>query len=284
MNADGSDLTTLLHHDFAYADGALVSAPAWSPDSQRIAFVHSDVEFETPELYVMDSDGNNARLLVKSPLGQISAPSWAPHNGLIAFVRDVGMYIVDAGGGEPSHIFNGIPYLPRHWSQSSDWSPDGSTIWFSTKSDCTALGVHSFDPSVGPAIQRLLGAQQPAWSPDGARLAFSSPADAYPPITMPARVYNLDGVHSDGSKSRYVLYDDGNFNLQFTSLNWGTFGYGGRYSGENPIAFQMEWDNAPEPWRATGTVDGTRLSIRYNWIADLIGFENGGYELDESQQ
>jgi TolB protein len=82
MNMDGTDVRALTH------DGKNHS-PTWSPDSARIAFVSfrnakcgttwADAPaFCTSELYVMNADGSNVRLLRSKRNEKIVYPAWAP--------------------------------------------------------------------------------------------------------------------------------------------------------------------------------------------------------------
>jgi Tol biopolymer transport system component len=91
MNPDGTDVTRLT--DTPEAE----SQPRWSPDGSLIAFVRQEKEFF--DLYVMDADGSNARLLTTGgPSSHSVEPdvvkdfTWSPDGKLIAFVSggDVG--------------------------------------------------------------------------------------------------------------------------------------------------------------------------------------------------
>ena len=67
--------------------------PAWSPDGSRIAFVSDWAVFDfLSELYVMNADGSDVRLLLSSPfffpadghLVYYWQPAWSPDGGTIA--------------------------------------------------------------------------------------------------------------------------------------------------------------------------------------------------------
>src|SRR5206468_1373004 len=53
------------------------SAPAWSPDGRRIAFVSKRGDDETSALYVIPVDGGEAEEIVEMPFA-MSTPKWLP--------------------------------------------------------------------------------------------------------------------------------------------------------------------------------------------------------------
>lgn len=65
--------------------GNVDSDPQWSPDGDRIAFV-SDREGEVPQLWVLPTDGGEARR-VTDVVGGVSDPVWSPDGERIAFVQ-----------------------------------------------------------------------------------------------------------------------------------------------------------------------------------------------------
>jgi Tol biopolymer transport system component len=105
MNTDGTVLTKLTNG----AD----SQPMWSPDGATIAFIrHKEQSFD---LYVMDADGGNQRLLASGlPATHAVEPdlfrdfSWAPDGTMIAFVSggEAGtmLSVVDVISGETTKL------------------------------------------------------------------------------------------------------------------------------------------------------------------------------------
>lgn len=89
-------------------------------------------------------------------------------------------------------------------------------------------------------------------------------------ILQPARVYLA--AHSSPRPSRYVLYGDGTFVLQYASGP----DYRGRYTEQNGI-ITFDWDGSSRagPWGATGSIGDDTLSVRYNTIMVLSDFEDG---------
>jgi hypothetical protein len=61
--------------------------PAWSPDGRSIAFVST--RDGNPEIYVMDSDGQNQRRLTFNPTGDWR-PAWLPDSQRLVFTSDRG--------------------------------------------------------------------------------------------------------------------------------------------------------------------------------------------------
>ena len=69
MNADGSGQRRLTRNP------AGDSAPVWSPDGRRIAFVSE--RDGNPEIYVMNTDGSGQRKLTRSPADE-DWFAWSP--------------------------------------------------------------------------------------------------------------------------------------------------------------------------------------------------------------
>ena len=64
------------------------TAPAWSPDGSRIAFVSKRGDDEAAALYVIPVDGGEAEKLVELPMG-VAAPAWMPDGKGIVFATQV---------------------------------------------------------------------------------------------------------------------------------------------------------------------------------------------------
>ena len=101
----------------------------------------------------------------------------------------------------------------------------------------------------------------------------------FPAVQRPARVFDVSGavrypLSTWTMGSRYVLYDDGAFVLQFLSGR----AYTGRYQQQNDdVTFQWDGGSAGGPWGATGALTGELLTVHYNVIMELSDFEDAIY-------
>ena len=102
-------------------------------------------------------------------------------------------------------------------------------------------------------------------------------------MSGPSRTFFFDHelsypVRDYTKKSRFVLYDNGAFVLQFPSLGEG--GYRGGYRDANGvITFEWEGRSTAGSWGATGTLQGDSLRVQYNLIMQLTDFEDSVYVL-----
>jgi len=101
--------------------------PALSPDSSRIAFVSS--RSGSPEIWVSEASGGNARRLTSFGGPQVGAPSWSPDGRTIVFdVRPQGhadIFSISIDGGTPE------PIAPSPENEVAPvFSPDGSEVLF----------------------------------------------------------------------------------------------------------------------------------------------------------
>jgi dipeptidyl aminopeptidase/acylaminoacyl peptidase len=140
------------------------SQPTWSPDGSKIAFVQ-----KPGDLYVMNADGTNRRLLVPHPTQNVYGPRWSPDGEHIAFTRGISVgltrsevRIVDADGTGERELAKGA---------APSWAPDGRRLAFDGPSDDAAF-VFSIGID-GRNRRRLSTGYAPVWSPDGARILFS---------------------------------------------------------------------------------------------------------------
>lgn len=107
------------------------------------------------------------------------------------------------------------------------------------------------------------------------------PPPSFPEPSGPARIFVYDHAFWDPqaytTQSRFVLYDDHAFALQYP----GIADYRGAYteSANGVIDFTWEGWSTAGPWGATGALDGDRLTVRYNIIMALSDFEDAVYTL-----
>jgi Tol biopolymer transport system component/class 3 adenylate cyclase len=159
-----------------------VSAAAWAPDGQHIAYAVVDVTADTHALWVARPDGSDARKVAITGTGPASAIfslSWAPDSQQIVFSSANRLSIIAVGDGTISPLTSNatlIDYAPA-------WSPDGSRIAFTrTVNDETAapeagrIWTIGVDGSGAAQLRASPDDDEDnaAWSPDGTRLAFDA--------------------------------------------------------------------------------------------------------------
>ncbi len=132
-----ADLSLWVMHQDGSGNRLLYDGPdnevgaKWSPDGSKILFTSFDPNTNISSLYVMDSDGRNARHLAANLSGQASGASWSANSERILFAhrtdndsqRDI--YRIRADGSELTRLTNDT------MSQSTPvYSPDESRIIF----------------------------------------------------------------------------------------------------------------------------------------------------------
>lgn len=175
------------------------TAPAWSPDGHRVAFL-SD-RGEKRQVWVLDMRGGDPEKLTGAEEG-VSAFAWSPDGAAIAFVAAEGpdstrkarkeregdvergddhgaahLWIQPVGAARAKRLTQGT------WAVGEfAWSPDGSRIAFdhqvhdalaadSTK-DLSVVEVAT--GKVTPLVTWKGPDSHPVWSPDGTRIAFET--------------------------------------------------------------------------------------------------------------
>lgn len=168
-----------------------------SPDGGHVAFrgfeygEHGLLE----DLYASEADGSGLTKLAEDT----GMPSWSPDSRRIAFAtREVsdtgypsvaGVYTIGRDGSELRGVIS-LSGRGIDWTESLDWSPDGSAI---------LVGSHVVAADGSSVWELSVPRGYGSWSPDGSRLAFyhSGPR---------ALLYT---VASDGSDSRVLVEEQG---------------------------------------------------------------------------
>jgi hypothetical protein len=166
-----------------------------------------------------------------------------------------------------------VPLSRRHSifeDRGSYWEQDSRIAFTWQLSDATGtvrgdtLELDPFD-----SLERQLNIPLRYLRPPSTR---SPAADADERVFVEASpIYRNHGMPFD---SRYVLYDDGKFALQFSGL----FEYRGTYKeSDGTITFEWEGWSVMGPWGATGTLNGDTLDVKYNLVMQLTDFIDGVY-------
>ena len=141
------------------------SAPEFSPDGKRIAFMAN--RSGNWEIWVCDGDGSNPVQLTSFRGADVTNPRWSPDGGRIAFDSDAegrqfDIWVINASGGKPKRMTTD----PANDGNPS-WSRDGRWIYF----DSARTGeqqVWKIPEAGGDAIQVTRdGGYAPLESPDG---------------------------------------------------------------------------------------------------------------------
>jgi len=198
MSADSSDVTPLS------PEGVDDTAPTWSPDGQRIAFVSQ--RDGNREIYIMDADGQNVANVTRHPADDWT-PAWSPDGTQLAFasIRSGGweIYVMDmACLSAPESCPDSLTQITGNGAGniSPVWSPDGARFAFNGKAagnwDIYTMATNGID------VRQITTAPEndlaPAWSPDGTLLAFET--------------------NRDGNVEIYVVDANGGVALNITNL------------------------------------------------------------------
>jgi Tol biopolymer transport system component len=197
VHDDGTGLRRLTTGWTPGREGSALSgdfSPSWSPGGQRIVFARQTGTAGDNQLFVMNADGSDQRLLHDRPppgFNSEESPAWSPTGEHIAFVAagiDTPTYhetsrpvvLVDSDGSNPRQL------TPAGWETfSPSFTPDGARVVYfggpgPDSPDHTDGGVFQTDLQ-GAATERLMFAADMvpagnglAISPDGEYVAFTS--------------------------------------------------------------------------------------------------------------
>ena len=148
------------------------SSPRWSPDSPIIAYVHMNESAEY-SVRLMDAEGTFIRT-VTDEFSPIASLAWSPDGSQLAIV---GTDLEGGGDGIWTMNLSGANPRPRRragtagsaaWSiRDLDWSPDGRSIAFSTRSGSNSRRIllAQVDSGRSRSVQRQqLGVSAPVGS------------------------------------------------------------------------------------------------------------------------
>ena len=194
VNPDGTELTRLT------ATPAFDRSPAYSPSGNQVVLESCDPLDCTPTITVMSADGTGQFPVIEGTMPDWGVPSSPfpppPADGKIAYTTTQDFFVTNrdeiytmyANGFRKTRVTRN-----DRRDTNPDWSPDGTTIAFTSRIDGSDLDIYevnadgSFPTNLtpGPAIDA-----QPSWSPDG-RIAFTS--NRGPGDTAGIFVMNGDG-------------------------------------------------------------------------------------------
>ena len=177
MNADGSGPRRLTEY-------GNVEKAAWSPDSNRIAFLFRSKGLRAgDDLYVMSADGSRKIKLNGNISGSVMGFDWSPDSSQIVFAirltdgftsgSNQGTYIINADGTNLKKLIcdRDVNFMK--------WSPDGGQIAFRVDNDrrhelytmspdCSDINritdFSSYNSDIIPIFY---------WSPDGSKIALN---------------------------------------------------------------------------------------------------------------
>jgi hypothetical protein len=242
------------------------------------------------QIYLMNEWGREVQRMSPSPDVRYaeSDPAWSPDGSSIAYWSfGYGLAVMDLATRNVRTLYKNFPKVA--YGASPAWSPDGGTIAFVVRNESYAEpAIWLIDSDGGNVREFIPDGYDPAWSPDGNRLAFVSdlPGPAPQPVFVAVpdalSVYTRETPHVTpiDSTSRFALFADGKFELQYAFADKEGYSFAGSYvrtEVDISFAFDSNWD-----WQVTGVFDasGKAFSVAYSFTMLMDGFEDGVYQLD----
>ena len=236
-------------------------SPAWSPDSQRIAF-YSERDGNA-EIYVMHADGTHVTRLTQTRADE-GYPAWSPDGRTISFDSDASgtfdIWAMDDSGANMRRLTG-----DRARDISATWSPDGSRIVFMSDRDggfdayTAPVRGGSSQAAADAEVKRVTHTGStwfPVFSPDGATLAFHVGRDVH---TMAAGGA-LRRLTTDPANGMYPSWSPDGGSIAFMSWRHGkTEIFTMRADGTNQrVLVSMPRGDAVDPrW----SPDGSRIAF-----------------------
>jgi WD40 repeat protein len=166
---DGSELSQLTFDGAGWYN----IRQAWSPQGDALAFVHTDDYGGAGEVWVMNADGADARMLFDGIYGNgYDHLDWSPDGSSLAVpAADGGLYVVPVDGADPWLVGGTEGWACRYptWAPTGDGWPlffygqdpqsGEQGLWYAP--DAAGGPAYFADPSWGPA-----------WSASGNWVAF----------------------------------------------------------------------------------------------------------------
>lgn len=160
--------------------GTADTAPAWSPDGTRIAFLR--VHEGHAQLFVLPIAGGEPEQVTRQPLGA-GPPVWSPDSGRVAFTGPVDRSALPGDGSAESMRRRTAPLVAERLGYKLDGSGHFGTI---------RTHVHVVDLAKHTTVQLTRGdwfASAPVWSPDGKQIAFGTGMQDDRDLTLASAVY-----------------------------------------------------------------------------------------------
>jgi Tol biopolymer transport system component len=118
------------------------TAPAYSPDGQRIADVSDQTGAD--EIWVRDAEGGNRVQLTRLKGPHVSRPRWSPDGRLILFEaradRGAEVYTIPAAGGRPDRPHRVL------LGGGASWSHDGKSIYYQLRGQIWKADANGGNP------------------------------------------------------------------------------------------------------------------------------------------
>jgi Tol biopolymer transport system component len=207
MHPDGSDVRQLT----SFTDGGGAFWVNWSADSTELVFSRFSPPDFLGQMWLMNADGSNQRLLFNDPGFDDEAPSFSPDGRYVIFQQCAPLdgefpCTIHRVGVDGSGLVQITPVRIELSDQEPVYSPDGNTIAFwSFGRDGVIAAVYSMN-SDGSGIRELsdpeLEGFAPSWSPDGRQLVFTTKC-CNPELS------NLEVMKRNGEEQRQITQDHG---------------------------------------------------------------------------
>ncbi len=152
--------------------------PAYSPETQQIAFYSDRLGNTGTEIYIMDVNGGNQHPVKSDPLNHAWRPTWSPDGREIAYLLGYNsIRVLDALNGKERELTYGF---------GPAWSPTGQGVAYYAdyigELISTIYVVNTDGSNPRNLSEMRTSSWDPAWSPDGTQIAFVSSRTGNPEI------------------------------------------------------------------------------------------------------